>query len=320
MGLSPAGGHGGFAGDAFKIGPSPNRFAAASLTAAEAARDAQAATAAWVARYEADRLAVILLQDTTADRLYVQSLEPTLVTGSGNSKDYSNAWLTLAIAPGGFTRDQALALIADWAEQGNATLIPDTKLAADIARDSDVTAAIATAVARVRGGVAADRDTLEKVADALAVVTARGAVINVERSGDNIVVHQRDGSTDSLSVAPLTPAIDRAGVLALIADWAEAGNTTPLPDSKVPASIARDSELNNAVANVLTAIRGNAPSNRNTLEEINNALAVVENRNPVIAVSLSSNVLSFRFRDATTQNVTLPAGGGGGTSGWTRLP
>ena len=66
-------------------------------------------------------------------------------------------------------------------------------------------------------------------------------------SSDNTITG--DGSSSNpLSVAdPYTQAKVDARVAAGVLDWAEAGNSDAIPDSKIPASIARDTEVTAAI-------------------------------------------------------------------------
>ena len=114
------------------------------------------------------------------------------------------------------------ALVDDWAEAGNASQIPDGKIPTSIARDSEIptTSTIdSRADARIVAGVQNwARDTTTAI--------PANKLSNAPSGGGGLTQSQVDGR-----------------VRAIVENFAEVGNNAQIPDSKIPSSIARDSEI-----------------------------------------------------------------------------
>ena len=103
--------------------------------------------------------------------------------------------------------------VEDWAETGNASDIPDSKIPDGIARDGEV------------------EDSFTGASE------TGGTLTLTRRSGSNAVDIGVGGGTG------LTEAQVDARVAVGVLDWAEAGDTSDIPDTKIPDAIARDSEV-----------------------------------------------------------------------------
>ena len=116
------------------------------------------------------------------------------------------------------------ALVRDPALNSDNAAWPDNKIPASIARDTEVTSSISTAVSGLLGGVAAAGDTLQKLYN--------------------------------LIVARLTQTQVDARVEAGVIDEAQTGNTDPFAESKIPTSIARTSAIPEVIDDLGMAIAG----------------------------------------------------------------
>ena len=116
------------------------------------------------------------------------------------------------------------ALVADPAEFDNNSAWPDNKIPSSIARDSEVTSAVDALGTALRGGVAAAGNTLQKLYN---------LILN------RLTQTQVDARIES-------------GVL----DEAQAGNTDPFAESKIPTSIARTSAIPEVIDTLGMAVSG----------------------------------------------------------------
>lgn len=128
---------------------------------------------------------------------------------AGNSSLIPDGKISSAIA-----RANAIPNVSAWALSGNATLVPDSKFSTNIARTSQVPLN-APSAGKVWG-------------------TAMGAASPYAASWIDL---PEGGSSQ-----PNT-GITRSQATNLIALWARQGNTDAIPDSKLPASITRDTEI-----------------------------------------------------------------------------
>ena len=132
----------------------------------------------------------------------------------------------------GLSREQVdariAAEVADWAETGNTDDIPDGKIPSTITRDSELSS---EAGARTNADAALGARIDSEAGARTNADAALGTRIN------NLA------SSRGLDQAAVDARIT-AGVL----DWAETGNTSRLPDGKIPTAIARDSEVTSAIS------------------------------------------------------------------------
>ena len=225
--------------------------------------------------------------------------------------------------------------------------VADNQIPAGIARDSEVSAAIAG----VRGGVASGRDTLKELSDAVDAITPGDANVQSDwsetDSTDDAFIRNKptipaaetgagiksklealSGSArlDASAVKNL-PSGGGSGEANVQADWNETDTsddayiqnkptiptalsqlTGSVSDGQIPASITRDTEL----AGSITQLKGQGlPANRDTMKELSDAIdAIVPGDNNVQSNWNEGNTGS----DAYIQNKpTIPVVETGGT-------
>lgn len=131
------------------------------------------------------------------------------------------------------------------------------------------------------------------LAETMAEAAASGnPVVNVAISGSTLTVTFQDGTTrdetlpaggdgavdqtarDAAAAAQATA--DAATTLAQIADWAETGNSETIPDAKIPAGIARDSEIPDAYTLPAAAagVRGGVQAVTNAIIDANTSTGI----------------------------------------------
>ena len=210
----PFEGGAGRGGEGIPLGPAQNQFGNATTdstdanytadkAAAEALRDAYAAAnAAWLALYNGDRSFILRLVWTGNAQAYQRRN-----TGGTAWEDVTR------VVPGargpGPTDAQITAQIKPYAVIGG-PLAGDADIAAVIARDTEV----AAAVANLRAGVAAAYDTLDELADALVqTVSVRNGMIVLTRmdgsevTGDATALARTDTQINALIQAALQAAV-----------------------------------------------------------------------------------------------------------------
>ncbi len=235
------------------------------------ARDAEvtaaiaAGIAGWAATGNADPIPETKVPSSIARDSEVQAAIAAAITGHGTG--------------GGLTANEVNALIADWAEAANTATIPAAKLPtipeanipAAIARDSEVTTAIAA------------------------------AILDWAKAGNTATIPVAKLPTIPDNKIPAGIARD-SEVTAAIQQWARAGDTTHLPDAKIPVGIARDSEVSAAVTGALTTIRGGVQSGRDTLAKLSTAI-------DALTTSGGSGLEAAEIGTFTFTSETVPSNG-----------
>ena len=126
-------------------------------------------------------------------------------------------WQTPSSGGGGLTQNQVDARIQVWARTGNNSRLPEGKIPAGIARDSEVASAISShngsAVAH-----AAIRNLIPSPATATPVTSAATAAVGTSTDY---------ARADHRHIGPAAVGLTIDQVRRIISDWAEDGNRTP---------------------------------------------------------------------------------------------
>ena len=227
---------------------------------------------------------------------------------------------------GGQTEAQVRAIVSDWAEHGNAALIPDNKLSSNIARDEGIPDDGGTVLHQTANSTWSAAD------GRITVTLARNPV-----EGDVVAFVAPDTSGQTAATS-INLRVSYEGQTAPEVSLRDNDGSEILPASIVDgrmyvavrrASTFRLSDGLNEVTQTaldaeITALVGGAPAARDTLGELSTALdAKVTNADLGTAATESTAVAASR-RAVAAAIAAIPSGGGGsGTAGngevtWTR--
>jgi len=128
--------------------------------------------------------------------------------------------------------------VADWAEAGNNDVLPDAKISSNIARANTVPSN-SRIDSRARALIADWAESDNNISNVPASKLGSGTADSTKvLYGDSTWKDAPSGGGGGLNQSQVD-----ARVGALVENFAEVGNNAQIPDSKIPSSIARDSEI-----------------------------------------------------------------------------